>query len=803
MSTTNRITTFIVFFISLFLASSQINTLNAQTTLKINAYKVVCDSESALPNWGDGGKPSVINETTAKDFINTHENCYFVENWAFQWGFHDKDQGITQGVDKLVGTHLGTASGTPSVCDYNCGVNTNSGNAFNEWKLFDTTTGPLGTPATVEITNLENSPGIWVREVLTADYIPYTYPNQGSTENDVTAELYCHQDIANFDNYDLVSPIFLGSTYNCIAFNVINEQPVDLCLNIEGVQEEIPESFYFDSEVEACLPIEDEKEEAVLTISKVNNASENNKETGDNVTYTIIVSLNEDSQEVKNVEVIDLPPEGFSYVLGSWTSSSDVRGDLKDEGITTEPTYSSPGVWQLGTMTPGETVTLTYVANISSSIDPGLYKDAAWSKGIVGLNNVFANADSGIFVGTTVNVVKPVSYSENVEVEKEVKEVVEEVLGASSQRLLPATGANTIWLASAILVFVFGVIMIGYSLVLKSKKLRAYLRLFSVLIVAGLIFVSGFSSNVYAAELIVRIEEPKSPTNDSTFDINFVALDINNRPVTIKCYGRNVSNSFVQLGSDQNLQAGGDSGNCSVGNDLITRTGDYEFYVKAFAESDEVSSSIVKVVYDDTRPGQPRSFSKSKLDSCKYEISFKTAKDGGDTTRVEVYRSSEKDFDADSESSIKNIDIGSDKKVKLEVERPECGKKYYFAVRAFDAAGNVSKVLVETVEETETTIVTIESSVNAGQGPIPVSGDVGFVLSSSTGSTNNGLELENGDLLGDSVESTEAVSDIVTNIPTNPDSDSDDTTNRLLFWVLVILVALGVLYDIYRKVAKK
>ena len=50
---------------------------------KIIAHKIICDDESYLPNWGDGG-PN-IDKNTAKDFIDEHgENCRFAEDRSFQ-----------------------------------------------------------------------------------------------------------------------------------------------------------------------------------------------------------------------------------------------------------------------------------------------------------------------------------------------------------------------------------------------------------------------------------------------------------------------------------------------------------------------------------------------------------------------------------------------------------------------------------------------------------------------------------------------------------------------------------------------
>jgi LPXTG-motif cell wall-anchored protein len=164
-----------------------------------------------------------------------------------------------------------------------------------------------------------------------------------------------------------------------------------------------------------------------------------------------------------NVEVTDLPAVGFTYRAGSWTATSSERGDLKGLGITTEPTYASPGIWQLGDMIEDEVVTLTYIADISNDQKPGLYKDLAWAFGcrietdcVVGDENATLSmaVNPGFvddnYVGTQVNVVKEQQPGGSIQ---------GEVLGASTE--LPATGANSAWLALAAILFLFGIGLIA------------------------------------------------------------------------------------------------------------------------------------------------------------------------------------------------------------------------------------------------------------------------------------------------------------------------------------------------------
>ncbi|MCR4306158.1 MAG: DUF11 domain-containing protein [Candidatus Daviesbacteria bacterium] len=164
------------------------------------------------------------------------------------------------------------------------------------------------------------------------------------------------------------------------------------------------------------------------------------------------------------VFLTDLPPAGFKYRSGSWTAVSSVRGDLKSD-TTTEPTYASPGIWNLGDMQAGETVTLTYIADIDASTDPGLYKDLAWSAGGNQTENtVLANEGSGFFVGTEVNVVKNIGESAGIDI---INEDEGEVLGVSVE--LPETGINTLWLVLAILLLAGGTGLIFAGIILRKR----------------------------------------------------------------------------------------------------------------------------------------------------------------------------------------------------------------------------------------------------------------------------------------------------------------------------------------------
>lgn len=186
--------------------------------ITIVAHKIVCENETYLPNWGEVGMPD-ITASTAADFVAaSNEHCWLEPSWTYQYGFGDKNG--TDGVDKLNGAHIGEADGTDStgLCDSPwCGPNTFTGTNYNEWKTFGPTDSNGMT--SVSVSSLEDTPLIWVRENLKEGYIPFTYPPQAATADNVSAEIYCGTDTLNYDNYDYIGNPQSGGTYYCVAFN--------------------------------------------------------------------------------------------------------------------------------------------------------------------------------------------------------------------------------------------------------------------------------------------------------------------------------------------------------------------------------------------------------------------------------------------------------------------------------------------------------------------------------------------------------------------------------------------------------
>ena len=164
----------------------------APALITVSASKIVCDFEDELPNWGkkNNGNPGVITETTATDWLaaNTDTTCRLVEDWDFQWS--DRSVSAPSQYNKF----LGEATG---------------------WNTFSGS-------AQVDLADLNGGP-IEFREVLpeTDDYLSFS----GGNDTKPSAELYCGNDVLNYDNLERVNKPVEGETYHCVAWNVPKVPP--------------------------------------------------------------------------------------------------------------------------------------------------------------------------------------------------------------------------------------------------------------------------------------------------------------------------------------------------------------------------------------------------------------------------------------------------------------------------------------------------------------------------------------------------------------------------------------------------
>jgi len=179
------------------------NTYTCQPSVTINASKIVCQTETDLPNWGDGGPD--ITATTAQDFVDNNQNCHFASGWDFEWA----QFGVSNPGDNIIGP------------------------AGSGWTTF----GPTDINGLTNVSiNSVSGDRLWFREVMKEGYIPFSGDTSAPRDN-ISAEFYCHQDVLNYDNYDYVLNPQLGQNYHCVAFNVLatTTEPTSTLIVIDHV----------------------------------------------------------------------------------------------------------------------------------------------------------------------------------------------------------------------------------------------------------------------------------------------------------------------------------------------------------------------------------------------------------------------------------------------------------------------------------------------------------------------------------------------------------------------------------------
>jgi len=464
-----------------------------------------------------------------------------------------------------------------------------------------------------------------------------------------------------------------------------------------------------------------------LTVTKTNNEYANGPDKpNDIVRYTLTVTVDAEGGLVKDAKLIDLPPEQFKYISGSATVSSSLGG-AHDGALELSHEYAaSPGMWSLGNMVPGEVITLAYDARIGENAQTGMYPDIAYANGkdLLGTGIMATSDGSGFvvndgivndtFVGTQIEIIAEDEIP--VAVKVEVDEDVEKIKKKKDVIVtLPVTGANGNWFKISVIVFVVGVLfLIGGGLIrVRGNRLGTNVGIF---ITAMSITLVG-AGNVFAAsgDMVVRADEPVK-TSNTTFSFGYVALDIQSRGVDVMCLVQKPSSSTFETFKTVAHGGAGNSGDCGISSGVLSEQGTYKLKVKAIAGGDVSESETYEVAYNTTTPDKPKWIEKDKKGDCRYDVEFKTANDG-QTAYVELYHSRDREFSVNEDSKWATVIVGPNEKMTVTDyldETSVCNKKHWYAVRAFDEAGNASSVRVEEeeIEETKTVenIITVRET---------------------------------------------------------------------------------------------
>lgn len=559
----------------------------------------------------------------------------------------------------------------------------------------------------------------------------------------------------------------------------------------------------------------DSSKKGYLTILKYNDTWPNNTNPGSDVVYTI--RLKAQNGPVSDVIVTDLPPFGFTYKAGSWKAYKN--------GVALsipEPQYHSPGKWYVGTMQEEDVVELVYTAQIASTEDTGLYKDLAWAYGcsptdescsIFSENAVLAQAqdsgkiDPGTFnntteyVGTKVNIISSQTDTKQMNVIKENKSSSNEnVSGASTG--LPKTGASTAWTLLGIALSLLGLLSL---LLAFNPKLIKYM--FIVFAVTVFSFFTASSAYAYSDQLMIRLEQPQSPTRLNNFSLTYTALDMEGQTIDVACFMKKPSSSFFQFGPTLTTKTGGNNGNCNLNVNDLSENGTYQFYATAKTLTQATTSEVITVDYNITGPGTPTSYSKERISNCEYKISFKTA-DDSKTTRVEIYHSTNTSFTADAGTRVKDMPISYNQYGSFNYIASDCDKMHYFAVRAFDAYGNGSDIVGDTqitvTSSSSTTTTTTSSTTTSNEnGPIAVADNQSQVTNETASSTSSNASENTTE--GD-VQGAQSNKNIPTGSPVVPKEEvlGKSINTNTMFYIrlgagILMLTVLSVLFYSYVK----
>ena len=318
------------------------------------------------------------------------------------------------------------------------------------------------------------------------------------------------------------------------------------------------------------------------------------------------------------------------------------------------------------------------------------------------------------------------------------------------------------------------------------------LLLITALIGAALVLLP---SPTYAS-VSVELFKPKSPTNQNTLKLSFVALDTEDNDVTVKCFKKSPGEAVpTQFDTDKVLTDGGNSGYCDVTSSIINNSGTYFFYVTAFNGTETKTSPTVSVDYNTSGPGTPDSYSKEKINSCDYRIKFKTADDGGKTVKVELFRSDTKTISIDSGGRVVTLSIGSNQEGQIVNSVPDCQKEYFYVLRAVDASDNVSGIVgdgyTKVITETSTTTATQTTTTTPGA-----------LLSTSSQVTQPGDVTTPGSDSEDEA-TADGTPEEITVSPSPEVLGSQTSTSKLYKWLIIplLLIAGYFIMRSYKKIA--
>ncbi len=321
-------------------------------------------------------------------------------------------------------------------------------------------------------------------------------------------------------------------------------------------------------------------------------------------------------------------------------------------------------------------------------------------------------------------------------------------------------------------------------------KLKTFL--ITALCLIGLLTPSAVS----AATFSVRLGQPKSPTNQNDIKLTYVALDSDNREITVKCFKKGPSDSgYSQFDVAKTMIPGGNTDHCRATSSVISAKGTYSFYITGEIGSEVITSSVVTLDYNTDGPGTPSDYSKEKINNCDYKIKFKTSNDNGKTIKVQLFRSDTFNVSVDNNNIITTKFIGSNTNGEIINSAPDCNKNYYYVLRAVDSSDNVSGTVGDnftTTSYTNSTNTTTGSTTGGSEGSTQPENQALLVV--------EGSQVTNGEEATTQDEQVEEGSEITISPEPSPEVLGSSTDkNNFLKWSIVAAMVITGYFLIFRK----
>jgi len=238
-------------------------------------------------------------------------------------------------------------------------------------------------------------------------------------------------------------------------------------------------------------------------------------------------------------------------------------------------------------------------------------------------------------------------------------------------------------------------------------------KLIKSTITAGILLLLSLGSVFAFADTVTISKLPEYLSTDN-FKLSYSALSAS--PNVQFCY-RKDGESYQTFGGVFTTS----SDQVQVTGTQITEQAKYFFKVILSGSgctggvSDETS-----VIYDISGPDAPGSYSKEQVSPSLIRLHWRNP-NNTDFSRVFIYRSENSNFSADDSTKVGEVGGAPDTDATWD-NIVDASKTFYYALRAVDKAGNpsslvadtVTTVVVETVEGTSETVVSLPSESGAG-----------------------------------------------------------------------------------------